>query len=359
VVTQTVQFTVTGDDRAEQRIRRDMDRIKDKITESFPSFLCLALIGAFGRGEGAVVFKEERLEPWNDYDLVLVTATRNRWDELPALAKALSSQLGIRGIDIVPFLPDELERKASAMLVADARDGHVVIAGDQEILTRIPRRPIPDREALILLLNRMVCLLEAPPESLTGSPPDPLFYASQLSKAIFAVVDAHLVRAGRYVTSYREKTKRFLDLTRAGSKLKEAAAEALSFRLSPSARSWGASRWFLARDVMVEQISHLLGNKPGSPALTVAKALWGRRYPGYRGLVRLLVRGQRPQIGCTAVQCAELLTLAAASPYGQSNTVLLGEAVRFMSKADPNLAPQQWADAAHHAVNLWFRVCHG
>jgi hypothetical protein len=354
-----VRFTTSGDLRAEQRVRVDMDRIAGAVTESFPSLLCLGLIGAFGRGEGAVVFSEHGPEPWNDYDLVLVTRTRDGWDQLPTLANALASELGIRGIDIIPFLPEELEKKAAAMLVVDAREGHVVIAGDVALLAQIPRRSVPGHEALILLLNRMVCLLEAPPANLSLTPPGPLFFTSQLSKAIYAVVDARLVRAGQYATSYREKTARFLSLPGIRADLKEAAEEALSFRLEPSAREWGASWWFLVRDEMLAQIGAFLGVQPGAPPRTLARRLWARRYPGRGALLRLLLRGKRPKTACTAVQCAELLTLAAASAHGPSNASLLGEAVRFLQKADSAASPKQWGDVAGCAVDLWFAVCHG
>lgn len=337
-----------------------MDRIAETVTASFPSLIGLALIGAFGRGEGAVVFSEEGPEPWNDYDLLLVTHTRDGWDQLPPLAKTMASELGVRGIDIVPFLPNELQRKASAMLVVDAREGHVVIGGDAALLAHIPQSSVPDQEALILLLNRMVCLLEAPPEHLTGTHPDPLFFTSQLSKAIFAIVDAKLVRAEQYATRYREKTARFLSLPGVGAELKEAAKEALSFRLSPSAHGLDASWWFLARNEMLTQIGLLLGVKPGSPPLALARALWATRYPGCAGLLRLLIRGQRPQTRCRAVECAELLILGAASSTGDpSHGLLLAKAARFMNKVEQSAPPECWTDAAGRAVELWFKVCHG
>jgi hypothetical protein len=337
-----------------------MDRIAETVAESFPSLVCLALIGAFGRGEGAVITSEKGPEPWNDYDLILVTHTREGWNRLPTLGRTIASELSVRGVDIVPFLPGELRKKASAMMVVDAREGHVVIKGDKTILSDVPKASVTDREALILLLNRMVCLLEAPPESLTGSPPAPLFFTSQLSKAIFAVVDARLVRAGQYATKYREKTVRFLSLPDVGSELKEAVDEAFSFRLSPSARGWGAGRWFLARNEMLTQIGGLLGVSSDSPPLVLARKLWATRNPGCADLLRLLIRGQRPQTGCRAVECAELLVLGAASSTGDtSQGLLLAEAARFMSRVGQIAPPECWRDAASRAVRLWFKVCHG
>jgi hypothetical protein len=336
-----------------------MDRIARAVTDAFPSLVCLGLIGAFGRGEGAVVFSEQGLEPWNDYDLLLVTPTRDGWDQLPTLAKTLASELGTRGIDIVPFLPDELEKKADAMLVVDARAGHVVIAGDTSLPSRIPHRSVPDSEALILLLNRMVCLLEAPPPNLTVAPSPPLFFTSQLCKAVYAVVDARLVRAGQYVTSYREKTARFLSLPGIASGLKEIAEEALSFRLNPCPRDWCASWWFLVRDEMLAEIGLFLGAKSGTSPHAMARRLWARRYEGWRALLRLLVQRRRPNTTCRAVQCGELLTLAAASEHGPSNDLLLGEAVKFLAKAETVGSSIRWEEVARRAVRLWFAVCHG
>ncbi len=292
-------------------------------------------------------------KPWNDYDLLLVTPTREGWDRLRPLCAVLKEEMGLPGVDIVPFTPEDLVRAADTMLVHDAKEGHAVIVGTNAPLCAVPLVPVAPREALTLLLNRMVCLLECPPEELTGQPPDPLRFVSQVSKAVMAAVDASLVEASSYVVSYRDKVAAYATLS-PGSVLVEAAREALAFRLDPGPRPWGMREWAKARDGLLEAIDRFVGSVGPEDA---AKKLWRRRFGPLVPLLRRIRHGKGPGVRRRAVECAELLILA-ASRDGADEAGLLRAAAGFLAR-DRTRAPFIWAEAAREAVARWFATCEG
>ncbi len=353
-------FTARRNPLAEEKVSHDLEQVAERIQQALPSFLSVAVIGAFGRGEGAVVETPDGFRPWNDYDILVVTETREGWEKLGELSRSMAKDLALPAIDILPFTPEDLVRKADTMLVYDACHGNVVLKGDTGVFSRLPARRIRFEEIRILLLNRMVCLLESPPRSLTGEEPDLLLHPAQVSKALFAVVDATLVQERMYVTRYRDKAARFQSIDGPSEELKAAVAKALSFRLSPAPQSWDERLWFLARNFLIQHVAKVLGIASNGDATHVAHAHWKHRFPPAISLVKALIRGRRPKSPCRAVECAELLILAAASPEPNGiDTALLARARAFLRKVKDDPTDGDWAQMSAQAVALWFELCHG
>lgn len=351
------RLVASGDAEAEERVRRDLLRISEAVHEAFPTLLTLAVIGAFGRGEGAVVASEQGPAPWNDYDLLLVTPTRWGWDRIGSVCTALKDELALPGLDIVPFTPGDLRRSSDTMLVHDARACHVVLAGSAAPLEMLPERRVPLREALTLLLNRAVCLLEHPPQDLTGHPPDPLLYPSQVSKVILAVVDATLVRRGAYVVSYRDKVARFRECAPDAAMVRAAEA-ALAFRLRPEPLAWGSDAWHRACAWLLSAIGEL-ADAPASSPPRLAAALWQRRFAPYGSTARSLLRGRPPDCRRRAVECAEILVLGASREAGDGRQRMLRSAQAYLRLAGSASSSADWAAAASETVRRWFEVCYG
>ena len=295
--------------------------------------------------------------PWNDYDLLLVTPTRRGWEGIGSLCAELKGGLSLPGLDIVPFRPRDLARAAATMLVHDARECHVVLRGNPEPLHAIPLVPVAVPEALILLLNRMVCLLECPPGDLTGVPPDPVRFPSQVSKAVLAVVDAALVRASAYVVRYRDKVTRFSTMT-TDQPLLAAAEDGLSFRMEPGPRAWGSDAWHLACNRLTDCVGQLVGCSAGHPE-RMADALWRRRFSPLRQTLHSLLQGHLPDVRRRAVECAELMVLAASAVEDPNRTRMLGLARGFLERFESLPPHADWAGMAEHAVRRWFAVCYG
>lgn len=300
---------------------------------------------------------EAGFAPWNDYDLLLVTPTRSGWERIGPLCAELKKDLGLPGLDIVPFTPGDLVRAADTMLVIDARRGHGLLRGTAGPLHDIPAVPVARTEALILLLNRMVCLLECPPQELTGEMPDPTRFPSQVSKAVLAVVDAALVKAGTYVVPYREKVARFKALA-PDDPLAEAAEEALSFRVEPGPRRWSTDLWRLACGRLIAEVGSFVGS-PSASASHVAQALWRRRFLPVRPTLRSLLKTGRFDARRRAVECAEVLVLGASGLEGSDQADALRLAHRFLAHSGPAPRFTCWSEAARLSVQRWFEVCYG
>lgn len=354
----TETFTASGNPEQEERVRADLEFIADSIMEKYPSTLTVAVVGAFGRGEGAVIHSGDTYIPWNDYDIFVVTDDRTGWEWLGKFGHGLAEIRGIPSIDILPMLPEEIVKKAGTMPVYDACHGHRILRGDGSFLSPSISVGIESREIFTLCVNRMICLLEAPPATLTGIPPDPQKYASQVSKTIFAVMDAALHASGSYVTSYREKTRKFLALDTVPSVLKTAAEDALSFRLAPRPMEWDETRWFLARDHLLR---HLVGfeSKSAGDIRVLAGYHWRRRFGSLRAVLRNLASGSIPDCSCRAVECAEMLLLAAAKLDSDTDdSSLLSNSAEYLRRAGTGFEEGDWKATAEAVVAAWFRFCH-
>jgi len=356
-VSNTETFTASGIPEAESRVRSDLDFITEAIVHRYPSTRTVAVVGAFGRGEGAVVRRGDTFVPWNDYDLFLVSEDRSNWESLGEFGRETAQMLGIPSIDILPMLPGDILKLSDTMPVYDACHGNRILYGDGSVLSPALSTDIKSAEIFTLCVNRMICLLEAPPECLTGVPPDPLKYASQVSKTIFAVIDAKLYNSGGYVTSYRNKTSDFTSMNTVSETMKSAAKDALSFRLEPRPMQWDATRWFTARDHL---LSSLIQFKRGITDINLlARAHWRNRFGTVKNVLRKLASGSIPDYSCRAIECAEMLLLASAvADSDETDTFLVSRTIHYLRKSSITVSEKDWKSLSDAVVSAWFRYCH-
>jgi hypothetical protein len=210
----SVRFTERGDADVEALVDWHMARIVMEVTEA-ADLQAIVLTGSFGRGEGGVVRNADRsLSPVNDYDVLLISA-HGDLARLKALEQTLPTAFGIDYVHfshwthVDPHLPPTLAN-------FDIRYGSRVLMGREDVLEALPAfgaTDIPVFEGVQLLCNRIAGLLTGlRGRFLAGGTPTPderRYLTNQHMKALMALGDWCLIRAGGYDTSYRTRLTRF------------------------------------------------------------------------------------------------------------------------------------------------------
>jgi hypothetical protein len=284
----------------------------------------LVLGGGYGRGEGGSVVADDRLEPYNDYDLFVVVEGVRRLDlaamraDLRALGEKLEESIGLE-VELAPLRVEDLPRLPFTMMWCELILGHTVVDGDPSIMgtaASMPPDEMPLFEGLHYLSNRSALLLWAMVEDL---PPGRVW--KFIHKAWLAVGAALLIAEGLFQVGYGPRMEALADLRiDAGDhmdRLRRRYEEASAVRLKPSpppppaaleqrlaeARFgvlfwWG---WFEARRTgmpVVDWIHYAVRDGLAPVGLTEAPGMIVRhlRLLGRAGLRPLVVAAEHPRM---------------------------------------------------------------
>ncbi|WP_058555828.1 hypothetical protein [Thiohalocapsa sp. ML1] len=225
------RFTLDGDAAVEARVAADQAVIAQAVAGLVPAqhFAALVLMGGYGRGEGGYVQGEQGPAPFNDYDYFVVVRGMGRGARaalalgLAALAETLAGQVGV-AVDFALLRQETLARAEFSLMNAEMQWGHRVLAGERDVLARMPHMPfhaLPHGELTRLMLNRGTLLLMNQQRLLerrsggaasgaeTGlDPGERQRFFKYLMKAVRACGDTRLAAAGLYHPSYAEKLAR-------------------------------------------------------------------------------------------------------------------------------------------------------
>ncbi|NDD27105.1 MAG: hypothetical protein EB084_02415 [Proteobacteria bacterium] len=165
----------------------------------------LVLGGGYGRGEGAVIFRNGLEQPYNDLDLLLVMKHRGAVEEarLRPLRERQQKALGVE-IDFGrPLTVADIERWPCSLMWQDLLADHIVLHGPPNIITaHAPAHladPLPCVEGTRLLLNRGAGLLWSMRIARRLEPtPDVDFIRRNFYKCALALGDALLIAHGRF-----------------------------------------------------------------------------------------------------------------------------------------------------------------
>ena len=212
------KYSVRGSEKFDALLDRHMQRIADEVWSSSYSrhWKALVLLGGYGRGEGTpLIDKDGNEKPFNDYDLIVVT---NRIDSLVKgalkhLEKRLTAELGLP-VDLYPYLKRNLPKCEFSLLNYEMKYGHLVVRGDEKILSRMPDYPhdaIPLSEGTRLLMNRGKLLLDIKTRLATKEPlsrEERMKFIKFIFKANLAMGDCALLMRNEYDISYTVKKER-------------------------------------------------------------------------------------------------------------------------------------------------------
>ena len=210
-------YSVHGSDAFNAGLHETLLRLATD-TEQFlgDNLVALILGGGYGRGEGAIIYAEDREMPYNDLDLFIVVVNKGAvaMDRLNAVGAPYAEEMSIHVDFSRPLTVQDVSQWPNWLMWYDLLNGHVVLTGPQDILSRHApaalKEPLDPVEGAKLLINRGAGLLWALRVVRNVEPmPDEDFVLRNYYKCALALGDALLISHGRYATPYSGRYDRF------------------------------------------------------------------------------------------------------------------------------------------------------
>jgi predicted nucleotidyltransferase len=230
-------------------------RVGGEATEAV--FLC----GSFAAGDESIVLETDPPILLSDVDLVVIVKSLEalgEWSlrraELGSACEALWRDVRFSGrVDIGVMLAGDLAALPARPGVYDMRALGKVLAGNPSILERIPAyapSDIASREAVILVENRSVSLLDARPGRRFDGETEPYGFLYRIARVYTDIAAAAVSIAGAYVPGYAARAELIRAKAGAGGKdilsrlidpaLGDRIGRWTAFKLEPSIASGGA-----------------------------------------------------------------------------------------------------------------------
>ena len=218
-------YSNRGSRELDARIDADMAVISARVSQSrfVRRFRGIVLMGGYGRGEGTPFLRDGREEPFNDYDLIVVsdnvmpwTARRIRHD-LARMERELTQTCGLP-VDLCLYTAERVAEAEFSLLNYELKYGHRVIWGDPAVLDPMPafrHDRIPLSEGTRLLMNRGALLLDVRDRLRREPHPgasERLWLIKYLFKAFLAFGDCALLMTGEYDLYYHRKVEKIARL---------------------------------------------------------------------------------------------------------------------------------------------------
>ncbi len=344
------------DKRIHPRVAQDMERLRQAVCHSIPDVETLILTGSFAHGEGAFQNSAGGLQPFNDYDVVVVAKIEPDPRFLKDLARQVARMLGMRGVDLLGVGLHRFAWLPPSIFNFDLRHAGYVVHGDATLLdTLLDWQPsdIPLIEAQVLLLNRMICLLECVedgPETPQADEETGIFLAYQSSKAAFAIADAVALLHGMYAIRYEGKRDLLRSLVPAASESVALAAAAWRLRQGLEPASLGMppdAFWRRTRAALLPTFTYLMN--------------WmyarDRPFTTPQDLAHFIANYASSNTIRGAIEAAQYLTLAAWDE-SRPDRELLALARDLLARVGIACPGTTWPLVRRTVVAAWFRYCH-
>ena len=343
-------YTISDDKRIDDVIARDLEFIVHRVREVIPA-RAIVLGGGFGRGEGGVLTAAARIRPVNDYDIFVVVPDSNNVD-FKRIGREIAKQVKIRAIDLMPIKYSDLPQLAATQINYDLKYGSTFLWGE-DILSKIPRyknSDVDERSGQTLLLNRMVCALEAFSENFVRremNGEERFFLVNQTGKVVSACIEALLMSKGKYHHSYMERRNIFDAEFPEWEELRRLNSQATEFKLRPSESPAvdAIAYW----DEAITQYLNVLAIYFAPRSCRSSLGLWGR-----------LTLGRRlAAITSNPIERIELmLLLGRRAPFVAQRLILLQarRALERISKRPIHCI--EWETLRADTVQLWHQLYH-
>jgi|TARA_B100001964_G_C14167268_1_gene569721 hypothetical protein len=258
-------YNANSSEFIESRISMDMKTLVSVILQEIQNVKAIFLVGGFGRNEGSVLCYEDKYQPLNDYDLVVIG---DKWQDglqQDLLRKKLAELCKIRQVDIVLIQPQKLTKLSHTMYNYDLKYASKVIYGSQDLLCEIPSwqsRDMPLKEAIAPLFLFLSSILQAYPSDKKHNKEDIFWSYQQLTKSILGWSSAMLIFEGLYDPSYIKRKNDFQETFSHEGDLCELVKIATKFRMNPVLNICNKKElsdfWLVAREAHLRVLKKLV-----------------------------------------------------------------------------------------------------
>ncbi|OGC50879.1 hypothetical protein A2716_02485 [candidate division WWE3 bacterium RIFCSPHIGHO2_01_FULL_40_23] len=258
-----MRYTAQGP-KSDKCVREYLDIVVGVLRKELPEIKSIILAGGFGRGEGSLERRGDKLVPVNDFEIYLVVESKVSEKRLNEAANKASGKLGLKKtgvpfhsfskedyadtfyIDLKAFKTEDLGKILPMIRYYELRNAGAVIWG-KDYLARIPEfkiKDLPLAEGLRVLLNRIAMLshyfsTDFLRRTISRSEKHGLLYLG--GKALVDIPTALLLLNDKFKPSYRERARVFHkcykdDFKELHSKIPDLpnlAQKALDFKLNP------------------------------------------------------------------------------------------------------------------------------
>lgn len=205
---------------------------------------CIILIGGYGRGEGGVIQKGDKLIPHNNLDFNIITEGlhfKKKDTHRNKILELINKNLPHNDITIDISINESFKIKhaESKLIYYDMKFGHRLAYGDDswlKNLTRINPKNIPIFDMRELILNRGMLLLLN--EQILKKPnltkADKKIVIRHMVKAVIGYGDGLLFAHGRYHWSYKRKSQLMLQIEALYPGYAKIYQQAIKFRFNPN-----------------------------------------------------------------------------------------------------------------------------
>ncbi len=219
-------FTVINNPIVDDKIWQDLKYIRSKLLSHLGDYIhSILLCGGFGRGEGSIILKNDKIHVVNDYDFTIAINSKSPFhyaklykqfhSPLEELAQKIANRLEMKQVDF-SLKPLSYFRKPSLLQIEnyEVKKGHVLIYGKDDPTNTMPdwkASDIPLFEGTWLFRNRGAGMLIAALYILDNKkfPIDKREnFVIECIKAQIAIGDSILLLNGIYHHQYKERLKR-------------------------------------------------------------------------------------------------------------------------------------------------------
>ncbi len=366
------KFTVHNQKEINQKIETDLAQIKKIILKSDDDIVSIILVGGFGRGEGSVILKNNKIQIVNDYDIVIITKKALPTEQIKILSERIIKELSIRLVDLIPYRISDLSSLPLTIFNYDLKYASHIFFGDKNILNLLPEYEselIPLSEGKNLLINRLICLTESFSKKFVKkrlSKKQFLFLVNQCSKAVLAVSDSLLLLRKKYHPSYQVRAKMFNKEYGKMKKLNSLVSEATEFKLMPQDSillSDPANYWYARKEIFLSNFLNFMNSYYKRKFLTVDEFVTYYLKANKPGLVEKIIKAlgistRSSNYMRTKIDSAQILILAAyeknsiKKEYLKKAQQLLGP---YLDKTNRSLS---WEQLRKANVKLWYKYFH-
>ncbi len=263
----------------DRKVEQDMKIICREILDRIKNVETIILTGGFSRGEGAVKIENEKVSPYNDYDIQIISKDKISKEETDKISIEISKKLGYAGIvNFYPFKKEEqrmknnfyvdlkcdtskdLKKLLPRIRTYELKNNSMILYGKdlRNIIPNYNLSDIPLSEGAKLLLDRMSQMIEY---YSTNKKHEKEFLTYIIQQAYAACCTSLLLLSGKYEIGYLKSMKilketyqkDFPELHQKIPDLDKKIEQFIEWKLNPEKIPKNAEKeWFVAKKNIIE-----------------------------------------------------------------------------------------------------------